>query len=493
MKEETKKPSGLGSVILALIFLISPNVNVFDILPDFIAYLIIIKKLSYASLRAPFFVEARDAFKKLFAVTLIKMPASMIMTSLISQNMDDNDIRALFAISFAAIEGVLMISAVKNLFAAFSYLGQRSTNSSLIKPFPVNKSGTRTESPESLLVLSYVFIVVKNAASFLPTTLLLTKTVLQSQYYKTFNIAKLYPYAVVFGIIGVTVFGLLWMLRFIKYLRAIQSGGGLVGALESMMDDMKRAEIEKKKQILNMKFIVTLLAVNSVTALDLRFENLKNINLLPPFLFAFVMLFASVRLSRYSSKKILSAVLGSLFTLLTIIRYFLEFTFFSDSSYELLTIDSEARTKYIVIMAVFAVETVVLIMFTVVIAVMLKNFVMLNTGIEQTSPNYSLQDRDYHSRLKRKVYIFAGLCITLWLTKLTDTVLKFFSKNTSVSYEFEENAGGISIVRPEVGLVNEGLLPWFGIVVTAVGVAYILYSFIFASVLKEEIELKYSE
>ena len=71
--------TSIGLIVFALVLLINPTVRVVDIFPDFIACFIIVKQLAYAAYRAPFFEEARDAFKKIAYLSILKLPAFIIM------------------------------------------------------------------------------------------------------------------------------------------------------------------------------------------------------------------------------------------------------------------------------------------------------------------------------------------------------------------------------------------------------------------------------
>lgn len=489
MRVEKKKSPSLGLLGLAFLFLIVPSVNVFDILPDFIAYFIIAKRLDYPSDRAPFFAEAREAFRKLGIATLIKLPASMLMVSFRSKNVGDNDIRALFAITFAVIEATLLIIAVNNLFTALSYLGQRSDNSALISDFRVSKN--KSVSVDSLKLLTYVFVIVRILFCFAPELLLLTRMVSESEYLRTFNVARLYPYTVVLGIAVTLWLGIFWSKRFKKYLRAIAREGGLRIAVDSMIDDQRRLELESEERVKGMHSALTLLAIGSVLTLELRFDNLNSVNLVPPFLFGFVMMFALMRLSKFSGGKLKSILTGSAFILTAALRYVMEFDFLEKHGYEALVIDPLAKKAYLTLIAVFAIETVLLTVLSFIYCGMLKRFVISHTGIEPQNERYSRQDKEFHRSLTIKVYISTALCILTWSAKLTDCVLRFFSKNTLVPIETPINNGGLSFSQSGVGVVNESLVPWFGAVLLIISILFIVHSFCFFSQLKEDVEMKY--
>ncbi len=479
---------GRFGLILAFILLINPSINVFDLLPDFIAYIIIANRLDYAKDKSPFFFEARDALRKLALVSLIKLPAFFLMITFRSHNVGDNDIRALFAVSFAVIEAVLLYSLVKNLFSAFFYLGQRSENSGLIRPFRVGKS-KRTLRPEMLSVLTYVFVFYKCLISFLPETFLLTRIVTESEAKRTFNLAPLYPYTVLFGAVTLIAFGIIITRYFLAYIRAFGGRGGFISALDSMVSEEKRIEIDTSRRVDAMKYALTLLAAASVLTLELRFDNLNGINLLPPFVFGFVVLFAAIRLSRYTGRRVPSAVFGTLFILFAILRYLLEFYFYERFGLQLLPIDSLSRIVYLVLLGAFLLETVFFICLALSVMKLLLLFVKKHTLIEETDERYSRQDRIYHTLLRRKVYIYSGLSVLVWLSKLFESLFKFFSKNIFVSWE--TSGGDLSVSRPSTGMVTESIIPWFGLVVLLLSIIFIVYSFTFMSTLKEDAEMKY--
>ena len=488
---DVKKKQGFGLLTLALIFLINPNVNVFDLLPDFVAFFIIAKKLSYAADRAPFFAEAKDAFSKLAIVTLVKIPAFAAMRFIRLSNVGDNDVRSLFSITFAIIELLLIFSAIKNLFAAFSYLGERSENSALIVKFPLSRTGRRKMSVDSLKLFSYVFMAYKLAMTVIPEVLLLTKTVTQSAYVNTFNVARLYPYVLILALITTLVMGIFWEKRFKAYIRAFTADGKFTEALDSLINEQKREQIAIRTNVRTIKGALTAIAVCSILAFDLRLDNIGGMNVIPPFLFGLVMLFGISRLEKKKRMKILAVSALALYAITATLRYAKEISFSNTHSYVALVLDPLARESYSELMILFAVETVSFIFLSVTLAISLCSFVTKNTGIEPTDERYSVQDRHYHFRLKRGVIISSSLSSLLAISKLTSCILRFYSKNTLTYIESEVNSGGLSYIQSETGIVNESLLPWFGGVVALIGIMYIIHSFYFFRELKDEVEMKY--
>ena len=110
-------------VILSLVLLFNPSINILDLLPDFIAYALLVFIIGDLAESIPYLAECKDALTKLAIITLIRIPAFLIMYSNMRYG---SDIVPLFTLSFNVLEYVFIYGAVKNLFRAFSYLGERT-------------------------------------------------------------------------------------------------------------------------------------------------------------------------------------------------------------------------------------------------------------------------------------------------------------------------------------------------------------------------------
>ena len=132
---QTNRKRFYSLIIFSLVLLINPNINVIDLMPDFIAWFILAKLFERAADSAPYFEEARVAFKRLAWVNLAKIPAFILVMLIRSKDTLDNNVYALASLSFAVIETLFIIPAVKNIFLALFHLGERTEAVSLISPF----------------------------------------------------------------------------------------------------------------------------------------------------------------------------------------------------------------------------------------------------------------------------------------------------------------------------------------------------------------------
>ena len=145
-------------IILSLVFLFNPNINIIDILPDFAAYVILALVIGGLSAGVPYLAECKEALIKLSIVTLVKIPAFVIMYSNMKYG---SDIIPLFTLSFAVLECIFIYGAVRNFSLAVSYLGERTDCESARVPFPVSKR--KSMSLEAFEKMTLTVFLVKAA------------------------------------------------------------------------------------------------------------------------------------------------------------------------------------------------------------------------------------------------------------------------------------------------------------------------------------------
>ena len=158
----------VGLLIVAAWFLFNPNVTILDILPDAVAYALILFSLRHLTAFVPYMREASDAFRKLFYISLIKIPALFVMLVMASQRITIS----LFSLSFAVVEIIFLLPAFTHLFEGLYYLGQRFECTAAIRceGFPKRVEAVRT--------ITYIFLVIRALLSTLPDFVFLWNTIL---------------------------------------------------------------------------------------------------------------------------------------------------------------------------------------------------------------------------------------------------------------------------------------------------------------------------
>ena len=471
--EKTKKKPGDFLIFLSLLLLINPSVQVVDIFPDFIAYFIIINRLSYATDRAPYFAEAKSALSKLMLISLLKLPAYFVVVFARSGNVGDTDIYALFAFSFAFVEAIFSLVAIYYLFEGAFYLGQRTEAVSLIRPFYINRRGTRTTSPEALRRLLYFFAVYKCAAYGLPELLLLTKTVTESELKNYFNITSLYPYTILFAILSVIIIGIIVLRRTYAYIKQAEGSVKLRDALDSLVVGEERIRLENRAKVKDISLILGIITVSSIFMIEIRLDNFSLVNINPHFFMGIILLFALHKMTKYVGKSTAPKIALWIFIIISAIEWVMEANFLSEYSFSLLASSGLVKGEFEPILIVSLVEVVC---FAVAV-------ILFGRGILKLQALHSAQGDD--SGKKRLFTVgYIALSVILGAMRYASLLLRYFAKNTTVSFE---NDGMITN-----GVVTEPLLPWFGVVVIAVTIIYVFYSYYLFVSIKEDVQIKYS-
>ena len=473
-----KRVGSIGLIVLSLVFLLNPVVRVVDILPDFIACAIIVRLLYYVADRAPFFEEARADFLKLGFVSLAKIPAFFIISIARNSNTLDNDTTVLFTFVFSLMEIILLRGAVTNLFAGLYHLGQRTEAAATIRPFPISKKGDRQSSPEGVRALALAFVVVRAVLTALPELLLLTRSDDGGRY--QFNPRALYPYSIVLSVLTVLIFGIIILKRGIAYARAINEEGLFFSGVESLIDGDRRAELEKKIAGKRMRTALTFLVAASFLTFELRFDNFGSVNILPHFIFGGMLFAGAFFIGRYTDKWKPTAIAAGAYSALALVGYILEIRFSDKYGFDALIRDGAARDAYIPLIVFSALELCALICVMVFLARQLIEFSIRHTGLDPTSERYGRQEREHHSIMRKRIFVYSGTAMLVGLSRLLDTVFKYFSSRTYVD------------LGDTIGTVVAGAAPWFGVVMVIVSGAFIGITLYVIGGLKTESEAKYS-
>ena len=146
----------MGAMIAAFCILANPNISLVDILPDAIAYGLLLYSLRHVSTFAPYMGEAAAGFRKMLYISLLKIPALFIMLTMAMQRVTIT----VFSLSFAVLELIFLLPAIRNLFEGFFYLGARFGCEAAIRETP--------RKPDAVLTMTYIFLSAKMAMSTLP-------------------------------------------------------------------------------------------------------------------------------------------------------------------------------------------------------------------------------------------------------------------------------------------------------------------------------------
>ena len=291
-----KKKMGLGLVVASLFFLFNPDINVIDLIPDTVGYILLTLGLSHLSLMNEHLTDARERFKKMILVSACKF-ASIIFIFGMSDAANRPYSYLLFAFSFSVIDLMFLLPAYKNLFVGISDLANRcGSELAFSKKRPYGRTYV-----ERIGSLTAVFAVFKSVCSTAPEFLSLVTT----EYTDSFTM-YLYDYIGAFRLISafiVMVFGVIWLTKSVKFFSGL---GNETVFMDNVIRSFEENVIPKKgvfiKRSLNTALM--LLTVAAVFCVDFAMgsvgvvgDSAAEINILPDAVAA-ILIFASAYVVR---------------------------------------------------------------------------------------------------------------------------------------------------------------------------------------------------
>lgn len=460
-------------LIFCAIFLINPNINVVDILPDFIAWFILAKLFEGAADSAPYFEEARSSFLKLGWINLAKIPALFLIITIRSKDTLDNNVFALFSLSFCAIELLFLLPCIKSLFTALFHLGERTYANSLIAPIDSLFSSKRKITPESLKECTYFFFIFKSILSFIPDMFRLTRF---SDEGNPIMISKYYPFVFIMSMLLTLFVAIIWFIRIRKYAISIREEGRFFEALDMMAREGSEEYAKKRTELRTALSAITAISITSLFTFELSFDNWGGINILPHFIYGILLIVSMSLLEKTVKVRLCTYLVGICYVASAITSYAFSILFLSKYNYLDIADGGAAKKSYLFVEVSGVIEFLFIVAFLLLIASELNKFILNHTGIDPHCSRYGALDKELHTSLKKKNAILCGLGILAAALKCINI---FVNSNVQVLFPNET-----AMLAPS--------LPWFNLLVQLSAIAYMLFCFYFCSALKDEIKNKHT-
>ncbi len=166
------KNMGLGLVAAGMFFLINPLVNIIDIIPDFIGYIMIVCGLDRLADMEDHFASAKKYFLILAVASAVKTGACLLLPFI------DATFIILLSFIFAVGESVCFIPAIASLFGGFHYYGLRLESNACYGIYKnitkKDENGNKVKvydkahTSDSILAFSIVAFIFRVLSYFLP-------------------------------------------------------------------------------------------------------------------------------------------------------------------------------------------------------------------------------------------------------------------------------------------------------------------------------------
>lgn len=290
-----------GFLTAGILFLFNPNVNLVDVLPDCIGYLCLCLAVSRASDLCGELADAHAEFRRLFWITLSKLPAWLLATLITARSVGEKSILLTLTFVYAVAETVFGIRAFSRLFSGLAYLGTRYDGGKFLYQLPARPKKQRgTDGPVAALrfrglgglaSLTCAFVIFKSAFCVLPELSLLSNY--DSLGFVKPDSAMLYRYRpLLIGIscLLVFVFGLVWLCRMLGYVRHLRRHPAFWDSLSSIY----RETVLPKTGIFVMRRVRVFMVLTSLAVFTSVDMYLDEINYIPDFLSALLFLAAAL-------------------------------------------------------------------------------------------------------------------------------------------------------------------------------------------------------
>ncbi len=422
---KNKKIINFTKIGLSLIFLFNPNVNIIDVFPDFIGYILLCSALTGLADMNDTVAEAHNIFKKLILIDAAKILAILWVFG-ISVTTERNSSLMLWSFAFGVLELIFVTSAFLKLFEGISGLGYLHQNNSV---FVTGKFGKRSANDKARN-LTVAFVVLKAVMSFLPELSDVTST----EYYENSGLTNLYQYIGVMRLLAfipVLILGIVWIVRINIYFGKINRDSDFISALETIYNE----RVANKKGIFIKRNVASsfwVLLVAFVFSFDFRLEN---VNILPDFVSGILLaVFFVLVPKRTNIKNKLPILLCLVYTLVSAAAYVSEISFFNEYYYGAVDRSIEARNAFITMATLSTASTVLFAVVCIFALIFVKKIICTHTGSIAISDSYVQKQESMsiaiHKELNKYVYLCMGMLafyaltdiMYAWLTRLTDQI-----------------------------------------------------------------------
>ena len=446
MKARKKELSPL-LFIPAAIFLFNPNINLLDILPDFIGYLFIMRALAGIDELVPHFDAARRGFLKLFWIALAKIPAYFIMAALVGDSTDGRVTITLFALSFGIAEIVFSFGAIAELFEGIYYLRARHG---------LLSGGERIF--DDARTAAYVFAVARPVLAFLPELTYLSMYEHFGYVDNKPDIVLYRPFFIAVAVLFGLGFGIYFLVCTIRTARFVNKESGL----NELLTDIRRENLPPLRgaaRIRRIRLALSLLAIGFLCLIDLVFDE---INYLPNGVAIPFFAVAALLLYTFAKREAIATLIACVpAAVLSVIASVLRFSFFAQYSYAALGKLYKADALYADYKLFSALEAGAQILLFAAVLWMLIGIIRAETGFEAVSEANRRSHAALHRGLTVRAAVLCALGVLSSVAMTADVFLRYYTDNYEQGSPMGEN---ISVTLNGVALPIYG---WFWLVVLA--------------------------
>lgn len=343
-KVKIKKYMGIGSLIISAFFLFNPDIAIIDIIPDVFGYIFILFGLSQLSEVNDKIEEARICFKKAAICNLIKLALIVVLFGMVSQREMPTSM-LLFTFVMNIFDLIYVIPGYLHLFSGLMYLGERLDGEYVLgrrrfvpRKCPKNADEKRMEAfrmneyrrkvrcerslsnTEKFQRATIMFVLFKAVTPVLPE--------LTSLLEHGYSDSKINYYDFIYLFRSIAIFamffaGIIWLVLAIRYYSGVMRDKVFIGAVkEKYVAEVLPNKVHFLKKFVSLEKILFVCGAFFFT--NLYFDEF---NIAPSAIAGIILMIASYRIKKYSSKWVFTFVGSFLMSAASIVLEVSRFNF----------------------------------------------------------------------------------------------------------------------------------------------------------------------
>jgi hypothetical protein len=478
----TKKHLRPGLLTAALILLSNPFVSTLDILPDAIAWLLILLSISGVAAFIPHFDNAFTHAKKLLLITALKAPSYLMVSAFVAGDERQRVMFTLVCFAFTVVELIWLFPFLREFFAGLDYLAERHGYTAIIEPH-VTKNNRIFPSASSVAQrAAYIALPAKLILAVLPEFCLLSSFEASGTITAVGrDLASFRPILTAFAFLVALGFCVYFLIGVLPLCRMLRQDEQLGTVLQDARTEAL-APIKGGERILRVKYAMWCLTLGSFCMIDVV---LDGINYLPSALGVGLMGAAAVILLPLCAGRAKTVLVTAGIALpVSVVTYIIRHLFFAEYSYEALGRIREADRLYDLLSYTSIAETVTLTALYGALCALLFWLISQETGYQTDNVNNYSSHLSLHTALRRKAVVMAALGFLGTAAKTGDVFLRRLTERYKMGAP--DGAGEVmgGVILPVYG--------WFWLVVCGLCLAHFLYTAHLSSVMHDEVAHKYA-
>lgn len=401
--EKSKKIEKIAfmPIAVACIFFFNAFINIIDIIPDFIGYIIISSALAKLAALNSTIEESSKMFRYMICVDLSKYVALMWIFG-VTFGDEQSNATLLLTFVYALIESAILISAFSKLFLGLTELGYVHNNTAVL--------GSKTKGgrsyTEKINSFTIFFIVARALLCVLPELSVLTIT----EYTEGSFVMYLYEYIGTMRVLAfliATIFGFVWLVKMFGYFTRIKEDRAFCGALVERYNTeiVQNESIFVKRQT---SIAALMLTVAAAFMIDFR---LGGVSIIPDALGAvfFVVAIVSVgKLVRLRQNLMIS--LAALFAFVNVARGVVEYKFFDEYYYGAVYRSPEVYSAYLTMCIVSVVTVIAQLLLCACVIMVLWKIIDSYTGFSMGEDTERSRERldELHKELRNRILLIVA-------------------------------------------------------------------------------------